>query len=376
MNTKKFISGLLALTMVFGGAVVPNAVVGNAVISASAAEEDVLTFGDYEYTLLEDGTVEIAKYTGTDAEVEIPAKIDGAALTSIGENAFLGIDSITKVVIPDGVTSIGRAAFAGCDNLESITMPNSLKLIKYGAFWGCGIESIVIPDSVEDIDGYVFTACHNLKNVSLPKNLKSLVGSTFLSCRSLESVTLPEGLENIGSFTFDDCENLDNVVIPDGLKSIGKNAFRYCRNLENIKIPENVTEIGENAFTDYVTINCYSGSYAFEYAKANGLKYKLIDEQLPACPPPDNLRAIYSEKYHQIRFYWEPVKGAEKYGLAVYLSGKWRVWTSDIPADVTAYTSPKNLTPGTKYKVCVAAKVNGKWNTSYPIKNAITVTVK
>ena len=28
------------------------------------------------------------------------------------------------------------------------------------------------------------------------------------------------------------------------------------------------------------------------------------------------------------------------------------------------------------YKVAVAARVNGKWNTTDPIKNAVTVTVR
>ena len=333
MKSKKIISGLLALTFVLGGTALPNTVVNNSVSASASEEAEVLTFGDFEYTLLEDGTVEIVKYMDDEAkEVEIPSEIDGVA-----------------------VTSIGGSAFDSCYNLVRITLPNSLKLIKLSAFDVCGIESIVIPDSVEDIEAYAFADCDNLKSVTLSKNLK-----------------------NINDSTFNGCSNLDNIVIPDGVKSIGERAFSYCTHLKSVTIPKSVTEIGEDAFgfTDPVTINCYSGSYAEKYAKENGLNYKLIDEKLPACPPPNLLRAEYSSEYHQIRFRWDPIKGAEKYGIAVYLSGKWRVWTNSIPASTTTFTTPKNLTPGTKYKVAVAAKVNGKWDTSDPIKKAITVTVK
>ena len=68
------------------------------------------------------------------------------------------------------------------------------------------------------------------------------------------------------------------------------------------------------------------------------------------------------------------MQGADKYGIAVYLAGKWRVQTSNITTN--NYVTPKNLTPGMTYKVAVAARVNGKWNTTDPIKNAITVTIK
>ncbi|MBQ1995805.1 MAG: hypothetical protein II237_06400, partial [Clostridia bacterium] len=35
------------------------------------------TWGDYEYIVLEDGTVEITKYNGSETELVIPEMIDG-----------------------------------------------------------------------------------------------------------------------------------------------------------------------------------------------------------------------------------------------------------------------------------------------------------
>jgi ribosomal protein S30 len=92
--------------------------------------------------------------------------------------------------------------------------------------------------------------------------------------------------------------------------------------------------------------------------------------------PALSIKVETSEQYHQIRFSWNRVSGATNYGIAVYLAGKWRVQTSSIPASQTYYLTPKNLTPGKSYKVAIAAKVNGQWNSSTAIKNAVIVTVK
>jgi hypothetical protein len=89
---------------------------------------------------------------------------------------------------------------------------------------------------------------------------------------------------------------------------------------------------------------------------------------------PQNFRAVTNAQYHQIQFVWDKVQGADRYGIAVKLAGKWRVQTSNITTN--SYITPKNLTPGMTYQVAVAARVNGKWDTNGAIKNAITVTVK
>ena len=44
--------------------------------------------GDYEYFLLEDGTVKILGYDGEDEEIDVPEQIDGHEVTSIRHVAF------------------------------------------------------------------------------------------------------------------------------------------------------------------------------------------------------------------------------------------------------------------------------------------------
>lgn len=50
------------------------------VISVNAEED--LSYGDFEYSLLDDGTVSISKYTGSDKNVIIPSVINKRKVTA------------------------------------------------------------------------------------------------------------------------------------------------------------------------------------------------------------------------------------------------------------------------------------------------------
>jgi hypothetical protein len=69
--------------------------------------------GDFAFRIVGGGTaVEITGYTGSNADVRIPSRIQGLPITVIGEGAFAHAQ-LTSVSIPNSVTHIGVAAFRG-----------------------------------------------------------------------------------------------------------------------------------------------------------------------------------------------------------------------------------------------------------------------
>lgn len=242
----------------------------------------------------------ITKYNGTDTVVVIPSKINGVTVTTIGTDAFLGLN-ITSVTIPANVTEIGSNAFADCTNLTSVnyagdwsnltiqsgnpavqdaaneqlfdfaftpdntavivirykgtaadvTIPSRYKgkpvtMIDHAAFHDSAVTSVTIPDSVTAIPDYAFGFCSQLTNISIPNSVTFIGFSAFNSCTSLKSITLPSSLSTIQSYAFYNCENLKTIRIPVSVTSIGNYAFDVCPSLMTVTYPGSKTQWDDN----------------------------------------------------------------------------------------------------------------------------------
>ncbi len=244
------------------------------------------TYGDFEYDVLDNGTVEITGYNGSAEKVDIPEKIGGKSVTSIGANAFEYCSSLTNVAIPNGVTRIGWGAFQYCASLTSITIPNSVTEMGGGAFYGCtSLTSITIPNGVTSIGDSAFYWCTSLTSVTIPNGVTSIGNSAFYGCTSLESITIPDSVMSIDSLAFFICTSLTSITIPDSVTSIGGSAFERCKNLTSITIPDSVTEIGSGAFgrcTSLTAINVTTRNK--NYASVNGDLYNK-DKTAILCYP-------------------------------------------------------------------------------------------
>ena len=105
---RKVLAVSLAAAMLAGtGFTTAGQFVGTSV-SVSAAE--TLVYGDFEYSINDDNTVTITKYTGNGGDVTIPDTIDDKSVTSIGIGAFSNCKGLTSITIPDSVTEYGTIA--------------------------------------------------------------------------------------------------------------------------------------------------------------------------------------------------------------------------------------------------------------------------
>ena len=217
---------------------------------------------DFTYTVLNDGTIEITGYSGSDKSLSIPSKIDGRRVTIIGGGAFDDCKSLTSVTIPNGVTSIGRETFSGCKSLTSVTIPNSVRSIGGGAFEDCeSLTSITLPKSVTNIGSNSFSDCSSLTEIIVDSDnlaYSSLNGVLFNknqttivqypAGKTAVSYTIPNSVKSIGEKAFVCCFSLTSVTIPNSVTSIGEQAFEGCTSLSSVTIPNSVTSIGDFSF--------------------------------------------------------------------------------------------------------------------------------
>ncbi|MDE7312612.1 MAG: leucine-rich repeat protein, partial [Eubacterium sp.] len=203
----------------------------------------------FEYRELDDGTIEITKYNGSEAEVEIPSQIDGKHVTGIGEGVFLGNKNLVKASISSGVKSIEKSAFEDCSSLEEISIPDSVEHIGEDAFKYCTkLAGIMLPDSIKEIGKMAFYNCSGLEEITIPDSVSIIGDGAFMCCSSLKEIVVPHGVERLGTVIFAECTNLTNVSISDSITIIGDSAFDKCSALKEINIPDSVSTIEHYAF--------------------------------------------------------------------------------------------------------------------------------
>ena len=167
-------------------------------------------------------------------------------MTSIGEYAFYGCNSLTSITIPKGVTSIGEYAFYGCSSIMSVT----------------------IPDSVTSIGDDAFSYCKNLAKVTIPDSVTNIGGGAFSYCSSLTSITIPGSVTSIGDYAFECCTGLTSITIPKGVTNIGCCAFYICRNLTDVYY--------NGSALKWKSIRIDSGNEDLQYAKIHFNEYSNI----------------------------------------------------------------------------------------------------
>lgn len=213
-------------------------------------------------------------------EVEIESEYEGKKVTVIADDAFNGLITVTKIVIPEGVTTIGAKAFMGCGQLESVVLPSTLTELGRYAFYGCSaLTTVELPASLATIGANAFGLCTSLKSFTvaegsdsfsavdgvlfsadkstlaiyptaredksyvIPDSVKTVENFAFSGVVSLESVSMT-GVTSLGDYTFRSCARLKNVDLGTGLKFIGASTFQKCTALTEIVIPEGVESIG------------------------------------------------------------------------------------------------------------------------------------
>lgn len=183
------------------------------------------TSGEYEYNIIDASTVEITKYNGREANVVIPAEIDGYTVTALADQAFYLNSYMVTVDIPSSIKSVGTAALSACTKLTQINVqsdnPNYVSV--GGVLYSRDLTTLVqYPAGKADTD------------YSILKTVVTIAPTAFLYCTNLTSINMLSNLETIGDIAFSFCSALNEIILPETLKTVGEAAFLYSNGLKDI----------------------------------------------------------------------------------------------------------------------------------------------
>ena len=279
---------------------------------------------DYSYEILNDGTLRLYQYEGTDTNIVVPDTIDGRKVTVLGNSTFqycTQASDIESVTLPDSLTTIEKNAFYNCEKLKSVTIPQNVSSIGLAAFVeGLSESSLTeikvdpenpyfsekdgvvfskdgtklivfpsgrsgdyqIPDGTVSVGDYAFYYCVNVSSITVPGSVRSLGEGAFGNCSSLTKTVLNEGLEEIGEYAFQSSSGIRDIIIPASVKSVGKNGLCLssgCR----IRVLSTDTVWADDAFRDSALIAGKKDSTLQKYAEDRGYTFVELsaDNRIP-----------------------------------------------------------------------------------------------
>lgn len=115
---------------------------------------------------------------------------DGKTILGVTDN------TITKIIIPEGVEIIEDWAFEKCYELQILKLPKSLKRIGFGAFTSTKLEFVSFPEGVEEIEESAFFNSSRLTTVTLPSTLKVL-HDAFMACPIMRIFMMVRDLDSL-----------------------------------------------------------------------------------------------------------------------------------------------------------------------------------
>lgn len=251
------------------------------IVGASAAE----VTSNFEYTLLDDGTIEVTRYVGTDSYAVIPEEIDGKPVTKVNEFCFFDDDdyngwnyTVKSIFISKNITDFSDTLNNGeyrCLNriiyLESINVDESNLVYSSdsGILFSKDFTKLIYYPTNKVGEEYI-----------VPEYVKELGRSAFSEPYNLRSLKFSSSFEKMGhaAIAGGNIEEAEYPVYPKPSYKIG--LFTFCKKLTKVYISKDVKWMNDEDFYESlnVTLYVYNNSYALDWAKEHGIAYEIMDE--------------------------------------------------------------------------------------------------
>ena len=271
-NIERTLSIFLAIFLLLG--TIP-------IFGVSAAE----VTSNFEYTLLDDGTIEVTKYVGTDSYAIIPDEIDGKPVTKVNEFCFFNDDdynglnyTVKSIFISKNITDFSDTLNNGeyrC--LNRILYLESIRVDERNLVYSSDSGILFSKDFTTLI---YYPRCKTGGEYIVPEYVKELGRSAFSELRNLHSLKFNSFFEKMGDAAIfsGNIEEAEYPVYPEPSSRII--LFSFCTELTKVYISKDVKWMNEYDFmqSPNVTLYVYNNSYALDWAKEHGFAYEIMEE--------------------------------------------------------------------------------------------------
>ncbi|MBO4926344.1 MAG: leucine-rich repeat domain-containing protein [Clostridia bacterium] len=244
--------------------------------------------GEFEYTVLSDGTAEITAYLGKEEVCVIPETVDGYLVIGLRQDLRIGVREYSEVFdaymvrmpsvleIPATVTHIGMVQEEALEGYHDL----SRSVTVWKGEWKVSADNPVY----RDIDGVLFD-----------RSGETLI--LYPAGREDEAYAVPEGTQEIRRDAFGFTNKLKELRLPETLQRVGDYAFAGCEDLQAIRIPERTVSIGRRAFPGRHDggrqfQNIRVSPYNSAYYDVDGVLFSRTDRKL-ICYPAGRQEAEY-----------------------------------------------------------------------------------
>lgn len=226
---------------------------------ASEAREFADGCAQYKYVVLDDAEIRIEKAVTNNADLSIPAEIEGKPVMALAADSFSDLESVASIKMSDSIVAIGYSAFRNCRRLESIEFPSELAKFDSGWLRGCQkLAHMKLPGKLEKITPAIFDI-PSIRHLEIGRMVGDVMSGAFQKSQ-LESVSVSDENPFImsdgsalyskdGSILVVLAVPLQQYSVADGCMALGKKAFSGFECVQEVKLPATLRIVGDFACT-------------------------------------------------------------------------------------------------------------------------------
>ena len=248
---------------------------------------------DFEYEIVNETTVTILAYKGTNEHLIVPSTINGLPVTAIADGAFAVPEEEKKeenkeeaqegneepeekepqlflktLILPKSITAIGTGILEGCETLHTLQTPlmgaNKESKQYLGYLFGAtrhednprdipaSLKCLCITGEWQALPAYSLFDCNDLVCLGLPETLTVIEKFALYNCASMRQIDNLEKVVTFGDRAMMNCSSLQILTLGNALQTVGFAAFEGCDSIRSLTLPFVGYSRSENTYLGYI----------------------------------------------------------------------------------------------------------------------------